>query len=198
MARISRVRLALTGFAGSPGVITWYGLDGPALASTMQNWFNDFRPYLPTAVTGQVEVGGDIIEATDGSLQSSWVGGGTAVLTGNSAYVYSAASGVAVNWLTAIVADGSRIRGRSFVVPLASNAYDLTGSIEATALTAIRASSATAVVGGANNFVVWHRPYPGRAASPTLPARPAHVGSFAFVTASSVADKVAVLRSRRD
>lgn len=188
MVNIQRVRVALTGFPGGPGVATFYALDGQALQTPVHDLFGRLLAKFPSTVTFTVEVGGDIIDPLNGDLMGAWVGAPTSVITGTGTGVYSAPAGVAVNWLTTSVLHGRRLRGRTFMVPLIGNAFATDGSIDATTLASILGSAQQFVVDAATNLVVWHRPN-------TALGR---TGGYGAVTAATVNDKAAVLRSRRD
>lgn len=198
MAQIQRLRVIWGGITGMPGVSTFYALDAVGARADVGAFFAAAAPLIPANTTMTVEQSGDIIEATNGALTGSWAGGAVSVPTGSAAGAYSAPTGAIANWLTPIVVDGHRVRGRTFLVPLAGAAFDLVGTLEAAALATLRAAAAQLVSSQANNLVIWHRPFAGRLATPTLPAKAAHAGSFAFVTSASVPDKACVLRSRRD
>ncbi len=188
MPNIQRVRVALTGFPGGPGVSTFYAIDGAALLAPLRAYYFGRRNDFPNDVRFTFETVGDIIDPITGALMGTWTGTDPADVAGLGQGNYSAPSGLSVNWLTGDVLDGHRLRGRTFMVPLVSAAYDLGGSIEATVLSSWRAESAAFVAASAANFVVWHRPR-------LLPAR---AGGYSVVTGATVNDRAAVLRSRRD
>lgn len=100
---------------------------------------------------------------------------------------YAGPVGGVVNWNTQDYRFGRRIRGRTFLVPLAASAYEGDGTLTPAALTSIRDFAAD-IVGndGGPEFGVWSRPRAGTG------------GVFATVVGASVPDLAAVLRSRRD
>lgn len=199
MARIQRVRVALTGFPGGPGVMTFYALSGADFIAPLREFLLSVAGDMPVDVSLQIESAGDIIEATDGALVGNWTGTAQAPLVGAQAGTYSAATGYVVTWLTGAIADGSRIKGRTFVVPAAGAAFDLTGSIAAATITGQLGFARALIANSPGNFVVWHRPRVAVAQGPGHPtALAAHVGSFVPVTDAIVHDRAAVLRSRRD
>lgn len=198
MAVMSRVRVSLTGLVGLPGVSTFYCLTPSSFVPALQAFYVSCGGAFPSGISTQVEGQGDTIEATTGELVGSWSTAQPAPGGGGASGAYSAPTGGVINWLTGVVANGHRLKGRTFLVPLGGTQFDLTGSIESAALTGLRANASTLVSAVTNNFVVWHRPFPGAPAVGTKPARPAFSGSFAFVTGSSMPDKACVLRSRRD
>lgn len=198
MVAIERVRVSLTGFKGGPGVSTFYAVNAGALVPALHAMYDALRTKMPLPVTINVENSGDILEATTGELQGSWSVAPVTQLLGVSAAAYSAPSGACLTWLTTTVANGKRVKGRTFLVPMQGDAYDTDGSLAATVVPYLNAVANDFVVAGAANFCVWHRPFLGSPATATKPARPAFAGSRVLVTGSRVLDKVAVLRSRRD
>jgi hypothetical protein len=112
-----------------------------------------------------------------------WVntaGGG--IVTGSGAANYAAGCGAYVNWLTSGIANGRRVKGRTFMAPLINSAYD-GGTILNANLTTLQ-TAATALV-TAGNTVVWHRPVNGAGGSSYQPA------------SALVPDQVTSLRTRR-
>lgn len=198
MTAIQRCRVVWTGFNGSPGVSTFYGLDGVTLAPLIGQFFNGIKAIFPTGLQITVEQGGDTIEDTTGVLLGAWGTGGGAGFPGSGAGGYSAPAGEMVRWSTGIVLDGHRVRGRTFLVPIIASAYDTDGTITAAAVTELQLKSGDLVTGATGNLLIWHRPRVARAATATRPAVTARLGGHAFVTGSSAVDKAVVLRSRRD
>jgi hypothetical protein len=75
---------------------------------------------------------------------------------------------------------GREIRGRTFVVPMATNAYDTDGTLAASTVSAFQ-TAANTVLTAAPTFRVWSRK-----------------GALAATCSSALAvDKAVVLRSRR-
>lgn len=198
MANIDRVRVSLTGFAGGPGVATHFGLNGPALHGIVRALWVSLSADMPDDVTIKVESAGDTINDTNGALVGNWSIADTPSFTGLASGSYAAPAGVVLTWLTADILDRKRVRGRTFVVPLAGTDYETNGTLAPGAIASLSSYAADYATNSAGNAVVWHRPIVARAATPTSPARAARVGGHAVITSSRVRDKVAVLRSRRD
>lgn len=100
---------------------------------------------------------------------------------------YSGPSGAVVNWRTNDYRNGRRIRGRTFLVPLAGSAYQSDGTLTSSALGSLRDFGSSVIgSGGDPQFGVWSRPRDGAG------------GVFASAVNSNVPDMAAVLRSRRD
>lgn len=175
-----------------------YFLDVNTAVESLGRMWVEFCRGMPTDVHVATERVGDTIEDTTGALTGSWTGGVVNPSVGLKAEAYSAPSGAVGSWSTNTVLDGKRLRGRTFIVPLAQSSYQADGAVAAGYATVATAAMAQFVIEQGASAVVWHRPYPGRAATLKLKARPAHIGGHGLITAGSVKAKAAVLRSRRD
>jgi hypothetical protein len=155
----------------------------------VDNWIGGFQSRLPTTVTCQTDSTVEVIDDTTGELQEFVNATVAAARVGTGTGNYSAAAGAVCNWYTNTVRNGRRIRGRSFLVPLAGSALGPDGSLDNTNLTGLRTNTATFVTQtGAARLVVWGRP--------TAPG--ASDGVSAEVVSFTIPDKTAVLTSRRD
>lgn len=198
MAVIARIRTQLSGFIGAPGVSTMYFLDPIGAQAAVKQFWTDIVYQMPDVLVATVDITGDYFEATTGDITGTWNQGVSAALSGTDPSSYSAPSGATVRWNTAGIVNSRRVRGRTFLVPLAGSQYQPDGTISSFALPLLQAPAASLVNAIPGNMVVWSRPFAGRAATASLPAIPARLGSHHVVTGSSVRDVVAVLRSRRD
>lgn len=183
-----------SGFAGAPGYSSFYFAGGGGLITDAQqvaDRVSDAIPGLAAALPGDVRIAveneverldsdtGEILGFHSVTTDAGFTGGGSGG--------YSAASGAVINWRTDDVRFGRRIRGRTFIVPLAGNGFDADGTLSASALSDVN-GFANAIRGGDldSELVVWSRPRDGAG------------GVAATVTGHSVPDMAAVLRSRRD
>lgn len=195
MALIYRYKHIWNMPSGGPGVTTLF-----AFPDTTEQVFADAAraflfdalattgtaDFLPSGVTIQGEGVVDNIENTDGTLQSSVPITPPAVISGIASGAYAAPAGAVITWLTGLVHQGRRVRGRTFLVPLGTNAFENNGTLAAGFLTNAR-NAATAYVASAANPCIWARPDPGTTN-----------GAAFAVAAGTVLDKVAILSSRRD
>ena len=198
MARIERVRVALTGFIGAPGVCTFYGLNATALYPEIVNLWGGLALKMPSRVSIKVENSGDALEDTTGAVVGSWSIASATGVAGADNGPYAAPIGACLTWLTETILDRHRIKGRTFVVPLGDSQYAQDGTLQDATVVDLSALCATYVTAGTANALIWHRPVTARAATPTRPARVARAGGHGIITGSRVKDQVAVLRSRRD
>lgn len=185
MTEISRLRSIWSGFPGGPGVTTMYFLDTATAVGSVHDFWDGIKGLLPSDVHIQVENAGDIIEDTTGALTGAWSSAAATVVNGDASDKYAAPAGAVVNWLTETIGPHRRLRGRTFLVPLDGPAYQTDGSLGDTSIAAIQATADTFVSEQSASFVVWHR---GTGSD----------GSNGLVTAASIHDMVAILRSRRD
>jgi hypothetical protein len=195
MASLARIRCVWTGFVGAPGYTNLYVANpetqSPQIAS-VRTFFDAIKAHLPTTVTVQVENAGPIISDLDGEQFGDWSATAVASVTGTSSSVYNAPAGGAITWNTSKFIRGRRLKGRSYLVPMAGYS-DADGSISAAALLVLQNAASAMVTAMSPNLAVWSRPIK-TGTPPVITTQ----GDHGVVTGRSVADKVAVLRSRRD
>lgn len=202
MTNMLRVKVRWHGFTGSPGYSNFFFREWsdagyvPSVAEAsnsaakVHQFFDAIKGIFPPVVNIQVEGDVEVINDTNNELQTAFSVGPFANLTGGAAAAnYSAATGAVVSWQTGGVRNGRRVRGRTFLVPTSSGAFDVDGSLVS--------SWATNLATYANTLIS-NTPGPelGIWARPTAPG--AEDGEWAVVTAATVPDMAAVLRSRRD
>jgi hypothetical protein len=145
---------------------------------------------LPSAVTVTVPPSGETIDDSDGTLTGVWSATAPAVVTGGVVPQAAAGVGACVTWNTGGIVAGTkgprRLRGRTFLVPLANACYDADGTLTAPAVTALNNFGTSLIAAG--GFGIWHRPTSAAAAN----------GTSSSVLSHKLRDKVAYLSSRRD
>lgn len=165
-----------------------------ASANAVRAFFASFAGgYLPMGISVQVMPNVGLIEPETGVLTDEIAVPQPAVVNGGANTERAAPAGAVVNWKTSTVIEGRRLRGKTFLVPLALNAYDVDGTLKPATGTALQAAAAGligSVLADFRQLVVWHRPVGPKGAPKTG-------GSIATVTSSSVSDRVAILTSRR-
>lgn len=185
------------GWVGAPGYTNLHFSSaatptGTELSQTMtklHTFFDAFKTYLPNVVTIAFPTTFEEFDTASGTLEGAHAvtPASTVTGTGGSA-VFSAAVGACINWKTALVINGRKLRGRTFMVPLQSlPSFEGNGTLGVTAQVAFESAAAALIAGTGLPLFVWHRPDPG-----------AGGGAASSVTAASVTDKTAILRSRRD
>jgi uncharacterized membrane protein len=90
-----------------------------------------------------------------------------------------------IKWATGAIVGGRRLQGKTFLAPIKSQAYAVTGVIDPAVVTSI--VSATATLVAANALTIWHRPDPV-----------SHTGgSSSAVNGATVPNTVTSLATRR-
>jgi hypothetical protein len=207
---ILKITAAWSGFTGAPGYSNFYfkdfsveggnpvEADADAAGDRVETFFGAVAGLLPAAVKVTVSTEAAVIDEANGDILNFFSTGTRAAVSGTAAANgYSAASGVVVTWRTGGVVAGRRVRGRTFLVPTATVAYDLDGTLQNSSITTLQ-NAANALISdtGTPDLGVWARPMAAHtnAKGELIPERD---GSWHNVLTASIPDRVAVLRSRR-
>lgn len=199
-----RVTAIWTGVSGGPGYSTFYFNEplwsapaAQASVAAVRAFFFGFVGAIPGGVTIQVQSAVGVVDVETGDLVDEQNVNAVAAVVGGANAPRAAPAGAVVSWRTGMIIKGRRLRGRTFLVPLASAAYDNDGSLTDSVLALIRGSAnalAAPPSGDQRALGIWHRP---KKPTKENPDQPVVIGAFAPVTGASVPDKAAVLRSRR-
>lgn len=157
----------------------------PPLAAVVSA-YQGLASLLPSGVTITIPGSGDQINDTNGVLTGVWAGSGGGVVSGSGPATAAAGVGACVSWLTGGIVAGRRLRGRTFLVPVTSLAFDGGGHFGAATMTQLGTFANAMQASGP--LAVWHRPS----------SKGATDGNSYGVVSNRVRNKVAVLRSRRD
>jgi hypothetical protein len=200
MVNMLKVKVRWQGFTGSPGWSNFYfGTESEgfhtdeqadAVADKVEAFFVAIKAHFPNQVTWAPQSDVEEIDPANGNLMFVRGTGARQTVSGTAASAaYSAASGAVVTWRTGGVRNGRRVRGRTFLVPTAMNAYEFDGSLQAPVITTLTTAAAALLtpVSGLQ-LGIWARP--------TAPG--ATDGEWFPVQGATVPDMAAVLRSRRD
>lgn len=148
---------------------------------------------LPSGLTVTIPSSGDLVDEFTGTLIGAWTGSAVSTVAGSGGTKCAAGVGACATWQTGMVVAGKRLRGRTFLVPLASDAYDVDGTLT----TAVKGylDSFAGSLAAMPAFAVWHRPtFTGTGPGKTNNGD----GASRLVATGTIRDKVAVLTSRRD
>lgn len=191
MAEIGRIITQLNGFTGAPGYSSMHFFGDPYSNATAESnaddvslFWNSIADRMATGFTFSVQPDVHVLDETTGGLIRVESTSPNAQSTFAGSAAYSAGVGAVATWNTAGVHLGKQLRGRTFIVPLAGDQYDTTGTIGSIGLTDLRA--AVTVLAAVANFGVYGRPVAGAG------------GDWAACTGGTVRDHVAWLSSRRD
>lgn len=191
MSTIDRYRVKWDFPNGGPGVSTFYA-SGATVAADLQAFFNACKTRIPAACTLSWDGVAETIEVESGDLQSASSTGTAWTVVGTGTGPWAAGVGASVKWITGAVVYGHRVVGRTFLAPLNQFSFDAFGTLDSNAMSEFATAAAALTASAGSTFSVYTRPKP--APGGIGPDRP---GVVSTVVASSVADKVATLRSRR-
>lgn len=190
MPNMDQIRVVLSGFTGAPGYCQMY-FDSSGDTPGAQAHSNAARAFwdavavaTPTSFRFTIDADVQVIDDSTGDLVSITPTTPLAQSQFGDAAAYAGGAGACVGWVTNAVHGEHRLRGRTFVVPLNTGAYEADGTITALQLGRIRAAATALVATG--EFGVWGRPIDGAN------------GLWSQALATNTRDKVAMLRSRRD
>ena len=192
---VYRVKLRWTGFTGAPGYTNLH-FDAPtdhtqaaaqACYDAASGFAGEIASTIPNAVSITTEGGVEVLEQTNNQLITVYSATTVSPAKGIQTGGYSSATGAVITWETGEVKNGRRVRGRTFIVPLSAAYYEADGTLSAGVITDLQ-NAAAALSGGGFNFGILSRPT----------AVGATDGSFHTVSSGRIADKTAILTSRRD
>lgn len=202
MTGMLKVKTRWSGFTGSPGWTNFFFRDfsgtgeptqpqAVAAVGRVNTFFQAIKDKFPASVTLTIQSDVEVIEETDGKMQSVFsVTAPAAIVGSNSIATFSGASGAVVNWRTNGVRNGRRVGGRTFLVPTSTALYQNDGTLDTAHRTGLQ-TAADALANGTTespDLGVWARPS----------SKGATDGVWWAVSAATVPDLAAVLRSRRD
>lgn len=184
MTNLFRVQPVWTGGPGLPGTNTLYGSEGDVAVTDMRTELEAFYGvwcdnHCSDDITVTIPSTGDIIDHDTGGLVGVWTSGSPIVIPGTqSTERLALADQVLVSLLTDSIFGGRRLRGRIFLPGGTQGAND-NGVVDPGVISSMYDAAQTCFV---DDFAVY---------SPTNT-------EWATVTATSIWDQFAVLRSRRD
>lgn len=190
------------GWAGGPGYSNFYfggGADGAQLstaADRVYDFFQELILLIPSGITITIQPTAQEIASADGTIVAERpITTVPATIVGLGSTSYSSPSGACVTWRTTTTVNGRVLKGKTFIVPIGSNCYDVDGTLVANRLSELRIAATNLASPGSfateEQLQVWSRPFVG------TPGNPARAGSNAPTVSATVSDRAAILRSRR-
>jgi predicted secreted protein len=161
-----------------------------AIART-RKFFDDLKVCLPNQVTVLVQPEAEDIDVASGDMVGVWSAVVTPAVvqgTASAATGWAAPTGANVTWNTAGVRNGRRVRGRTFIVPMTTGAYDTDGTLRIGEFNVLNSAAFNLwSIAGPTSLAVYCRPV----------VDPAQDGATFEVTSQRLPDKCAILTSRR-
>lgn len=188
MSAISRLRCDWTGAGVTGGGVSTFYTEGPpaALQAAIKTLFlGTVRTLLPTSVSVVIPASGETLESTTGVLTGTWSAGTAATVPGISGGNFAAGVGARIVWNTPGITRGRRVRGSTYIVPVAVGMYGADGTLTDSNRSDLQSAAHQVIVDCGDDFCVWSRPVGGSG------------GAIWTILSESVPDKVSWLRSRR-
>lgn len=186
---INRLQITLEGGSMGLGVATHF-FDPSFTTAQLQykTMWTSFASIMSGYVSVTIPNEGEQFDEANGDLTGTWQDGTAATITGGGSGAYAGGVGACVAWSTSGIHYARKVRGRTFVVPLAANTYDADGTLAAGTRTTLNTAAATFLSAAASKALIWCRP-------DEEGERP--IGDAYPIVAGNVADHVSWLRSRR-
>jgi hypothetical protein len=202
MGEVAQIITVQNGYTGAPGYSSHFFFGDPmspssvnsAVAAVRAYWFT-IRTLMGGDWSASINLDVSILDEATGDLLRVQGATDPGAVAGPGSAGHAGGVGACSSWGTAAVHGTRRLRGRTFIVPLAANQYESNGTIVGSSLTQLR--DATTTLAAVANFGVWGRPRDAYT-DEDGDIHPALTGEWAACTSGTVKDKVAILRSRRD
>lgn len=195
---IARLRVGLSGpgIVGA-GLMTFYtrNLAASGFPGQVKSFLTAVQPALAGGVIMDVPNGGDTMNEETGDLVSTWSGTGGGQVTAPTTGTYTLGAGGRIEWRSGQIFAGHHPRGRTFLVPFISGAFDSSGRIGASTVTMLQSAANALISAAGGDMVLWCRPrtnYVGKKGP--LPDR---LGGLVTVSSALVPTTPTSLRSRR-
>lgn len=194
MANIQRIRVAISGLVGGPGVATFYAPEADTTAvAALSTFYAAVKNLHAQNTSFQIPGSGDTIDESNGHIVGLWTQSGGSVQTSASgANPYGAGVGARVRWLTGGIVHFRRVTGTTFLVPLNGASLDTDGTVLDSTVTTLSTAAGNLVTGAA--LRIWSPPVTAAEATPTVPERS---GTSFEVQGHTVPQMITWLRSRK-
>ena len=199
MVSVWRATAIWTGFAGAPGY-SKFSFDGltsqaalDAAGSELRTFFAAIASHLHTTWTITVQQEIQEVDMSTGVLLGvHMITAPVSPVPGTSlAAAYAGGSGACVTWNTGLIFNGHRVKGRTFLVPLAGSSYDPDGTLTTAVIADVSAAGNALATATQATLAVWSKKFD----TSTPPQQIS--GALAPVDSASVKDMASQLRSRR-
>jgi hypothetical protein len=158
--------------------------------AAVKSAFSTASGMFPNGVVLTFPGSGDVIDDTTGDLVNVWTSSGGGTVAGTGPAAAAAGVGACIGWTTGGIVTGlhgpRKLRGRTFLVPLASGVYGTDGKIIGSQLTVLQTLANALQASGP--LAIWHRPTTSTSTD----------GNSYGVISARVRNTVAYLSSRRD
>lgn len=165
--------------------VFYFAESASGYVADLHDFFGAINELFPAGLSLHCNSSGDVVDDATGNLEGVWSDGSVWNETGGSGSYWPAGAGARVSWRTAGRRHNRRVRGTTFLVPLASSNFNA-GFIADASRTTIQAAADALVAAQPGAMLIWSRPSPGTSD-----------GVSNAVTSASTPVEVTSLRSRR-
>jgi len=180
-------------FSGGPGYSRFRfngsltGADVNSAAANVKTLFEVFKTWIPSGATVRCDPSARIYDELQTLLDEDPIGTLPATVAGQQVSAYAGGVGAVVYWNTSSIWNGTKVRGRTYFVPL-GGCYETNGSLSSSAVGTMR-TAATAFATST--------PTPVVNAVRRNDAGEITAGNTSTMSSATVPDRSAQLRSRR-
>ncbi len=141
---------------------SWLAADTQNAAGVVNEFLTDLMPLFPAAVDFEVQDVCHVNDSVTGALLPDVMGTGPYTpVSGTSGAGFQAGSGLRVNWSTSTVLRGRHVRGGTYLIPAADDAFDALGLPSAAASVLIAGECTELLSEDVTHgliFCIWSRP----------------------------------------
>lgn len=203
MANVSVMTAVQTGYTGAPGYTKIHlgeintSVDANSAGAAFRAFLDALKAfwvvgwnYTITPTVQQYDVSTGKLVSEVGMTTPPTAVNGT-VTAGTGAAAYAGGTGLVLNWVTGVIVNGRKVRGRTFIVPVVQGLFSTDGTISSATITTCQAAGATFIGALSTHMQVWSRQFDN--------AKPPNQigGQVHDVQTILVPDRAAQLRTRR-
>ena len=197
MANVLKYQIQWSGWPGAPGITTIFFSPATSDFTPVRTFFEAIKSHLVNGTQYAYPSVCDVLDIDTGKVVGvQSVTTLTPTTSTATTQQYAGAAGSMIKWVTNGFVNGSRVAGRTFLVPLPSTEFNTSGQLATATQTLFQTSAQALITSMQPNFVVYARPFPGRNV-PGKPQIPARVGTIWPVQQAVVPNLAYVQRSRR-
>jgi len=190
---IKRMQVRITGGTIGEGIATHYwDAETSGVQAALKTFWQSCGALMGGWVTVRVPNSGETFDVTTGLLNGTWSEGTVSTAVGGGSGGSAGGVGACVGWTTDAIRAGRKVRGRTFIVPLAANVYDSDGTLLSTTVTTLNNAVTALTAAVPDGLLIFCRPAP-----PPGGIGPDSPGQVGEIKSGLVKDHVSWLRSRR-
>ena len=187
MPNLARVRVTWTGSPVVGGGLSTFYFDEAheGYVADLVAFFDAIDGGFPIGLSISVPGSGDLIDVATGELSGTWTELGAQTIPGTNNGNFVQGTGARVVWNTDGITNGRRVKGSTFLAPIAAANFEGSSALTAGFIGTIQTAATALVAASGTSMRIYTQPRPGT------------TGAQSTVTSATVPDKTSWLRSRR-